>query len=331
MENNQFNFLRLFAAFLVFYGHGLIFLGHIPNTILGHKLGVYIFFAISGYLISMSWDREPNIVSYFIKRALRIFPALVVVVSLSVLLLGPLLTTLPLKEYFANEHTIGYFSNIILYVTYYLPGVFESLPVPNAVNGSLWSLPVEFLMYILVAVLGVFFRGKMTFVAPLLFLILAYFTISWALVTEDFIVVYGINIKSIIYTSVYFWAGATIYHLNLKRFFSFESFVLVFLVLIFLYQWKQIFNVALLFFLPFLVLCFGLSKSQKLSFFNKADYSYGLYIYAFPVQQTLVFLFPQNGLLFHLSIGFFITLLLSALSWHYIEKPMLSLKPKSNK
>ncbi|MBD3842255.1 MAG: acyltransferase [Campylobacterales bacterium] len=155
-ESNHFNFIRLFAAFLVFYGHATILWGNgAVGTVLNHELGVFIFFAISGYLISMSWDKDPSIKRFFIRRALRIFPALIIVTLVCVFILGPIMTTWELKEYFTSQYIVLYLKNIFLYISYYLPGVFEHNPVPNAVNGSLWSLPVEFFMYIVVAVFGV--------------------------------------------------------------------------------------------------------------------------------------------------------------------------------
>lgn len=92
-ESNQFNFLRFFGAFLVFFGHSYVLYGLHPNTVLSHVLGVYIFFAISGYLISMSWDKDPSLYRFFVRRATRIFPALIVCILISVFILGPILTT----------------------------------------------------------------------------------------------------------------------------------------------------------------------------------------------------------------------------------------------
>ena len=128
-----------------------LFLGVLP---LG-PLGVYIFFSISGYLIAQSWDRDSHALRFFIRRGLRIFPALIVVTILTVFVLGPAITTLPIWEYFKSNSTWGYFSNIILYMSYALPGVFEHNTYPNAVNGSLWSLTTEFGMYMLLMIFGV--------------------------------------------------------------------------------------------------------------------------------------------------------------------------------
>ncbi|MBD3795917.1 MAG: acyltransferase [Epsilonproteobacteria bacterium] len=327
-ESNHFNFIRLFAAFLVFYGHMPTLVGNgAVSTVLNHELGVFIFFAISGYLISMSWDKDPSIKRFFIRRALRIFPALIIVTLVCVFILGPIMTTWELKEYFTSQYIVLYLKNIFLYISYYLPGVFEHNPYPNAVNGSLWSLPVEFFMYIVVAVFGVIGNYK-KYLALGLFLFFVTVTILSVNTIPDTLVFYGVDFKQIPRTGVFFWAGATMFHWNIKKYFSFESFVIAILFLMFTYQWDYVYSVISLFLIPFAVLSFGFSHSNILSLFNKFDYSYGFYIYAFPVQQSLVYLYPYMQMSYLLTMGFIITMVLAILSWHYVEKPMIQLKPK---
>lgn len=111
-----------------------------------HHLGVYIFFVISGYLLAVSWDRDPRAAPFMIRRCLRIFPALVVVVALTVFVLGPAVTTVPAAAYWASGETWRYLLSMTLLAQYELPGVFESNPEP-VVNGSLWSLGIEFCCY----------------------------------------------------------------------------------------------------------------------------------------------------------------------------------------
>lgn len=124
------------------------------------NIGVGIFFVISGYLITKSWERGPQAFNYLKKRALRIFPGLIVVVFLTVFLLGPFVTTLSLNNYFSNPQTWSYLLTILIFPLYYggsyfaLPGVFENNPFPNVVNGSLWFLPHMLLLYIVVLALG---------------------------------------------------------------------------------------------------------------------------------------------------------------------------------
>ena len=158
-RDNHLDLLRLIAASLVFYSHSFALLGRPSPRFLAWidlgALGVYIFFIVSGYLIAASWEQDPSLPRFFARRALRIFPGLWVCVLLTLFLLGPLLTTRGLPAYFTDWRTWRYLGNLGLYTSYYLPGVFETVRYPNAVNGSIWTLPIEFLMYLVVAGAGV--------------------------------------------------------------------------------------------------------------------------------------------------------------------------------
>jgi fucose 4-O-acetylase-like acetyltransferase len=160
---NNLDALRLFAAMLVLVGHSYIFMGVTDPIFLAAvplgPLGVSIFFVISGYLVSESWDRDPDAVRFLARRALRIVPGLAVCIFLTAFLLGPALTTLPLSAYFKHPTVWDYLYNIGLYISYSLPGVFEKNRIAHSVNGSLWSLPVEFLLYLVVALVGLL-RGN---------------------------------------------------------------------------------------------------------------------------------------------------------------------------
>ncbi len=150
-HGHGFDYLRLFAAALVVFGHAHALTaqpgpGFAANGV--QTIGLKIFFVLSGYLVSVSWLSDPHIPRFLMRRILRIFPALIVVVAVSALVLGPLLTTLSWWEYFKHPTTWLYFSNVLLNIRYSLPGVFSANTYPHAINGSLWSLPVEFVMYI---------------------------------------------------------------------------------------------------------------------------------------------------------------------------------------
>ena len=219
---NNLDAVRLVAAALVLYGHSFVFLG-LPEPLflswlpLG-PLGVFVFFTISGYLVSESWARDPSLPRFFARRALRIFPGLAVCTLLSIVVLGPLLTTLPLADYASNPHTRGYLQNIALHIVYYLPGVFEHNRVANAVNGSLWSLPVEFAMYIVLAIVGVL-RGSRWVVLGLA-VAWALLSALWAQRSTEMLVVYNFDLRQLFLCGTYFWAGVLVQRFDLKRWFS---------------------------------------------------------------------------------------------------------------
>jgi peptidoglycan/LPS O-acetylase OafA/YrhL len=142
---------------MVIYGHGFNLTGGVGPGLWGvpfARVGLDVFFAISGYLVTGSWERTPWLPTYLRKRALRILPGLVACVALTAFVLGPLVSRLPPERYFADWHTYKYLANIALWQRLYLPGVFEGLHYSGVVNGSLWSLLPEALCYASVPVIA---------------------------------------------------------------------------------------------------------------------------------------------------------------------------------
>jgi peptidoglycan/LPS O-acetylase OafA/YrhL len=328
---NNLTALRFIAASLVLYGHCFIFLGLRDPMFLSWlplgPLGVYVFFTISGYLISESWVRDPNLARFFARRALRIFPALIVCTVLSIIVLGPLLTSLPLADYFANPYTRGYLQNIWLYIVYYLPGVFETNRVPNAVNGSLWSLPVGFVMYIVLAVLGLLRANRWVVLAV---------TIVWALTatlwsqrSTEMFVVYNFDVRQVFLCGIYFMVGAVFQRFGLQRWFSLSNTLAAATILLCLERSVPLLQHAAWVLLPFVVLSFGLAHSPLLErLTRRGDYSYGMYIYAFPIQQAVAYLQPDIGIEAYLLVSFFSTVSVAALSWQFLEQRALAFKPR---
>jgi peptidoglycan/LPS O-acetylase OafA/YrhL len=328
-HNNNLTALRWLAASMVLYGHSFVFLGLPEPVFMGSfpmgPLGVFIFFSISGYLVTQSWESDPDPIRFLQRRALRIFPGLIVCVVLCVFVLGPLLTTVPLNTYFRNEHTWGYFTNAALYITYYLPGVFETGKVPNAVNGSLWSLPAEFFMYLTLLVVGMLRIPKFGWVVVAGGLMLL--SRLWASQATEMMVMYRTDVRQVVICGVFFWVGAVFFKYRLSRFFSTTSVMCTVIIWLSLTRWPDWFVMAGWILLPFLMLAFGLANGRLLSRLTAYDYSYGIYIYAFPIQQAVAKFWPTMPLPLYLIVTFSATITMAALSWHWIEKPVLGLKP----
>lgn len=153
-KNNSFDFGRMLAALAVLVSHAWPILKNIAP--MGHlaAFGVFSFFAMSGYLVSASWERDPNVGRFLARRALRIFPGLICAVLVAALIVGPAFTRLSMEEYFLNPMLLDYVTAIFLYpMQFHLPGVFEKNPL-TIVNGSLWTLPMEIVMYVALAIAG---------------------------------------------------------------------------------------------------------------------------------------------------------------------------------
>jgi peptidoglycan/LPS O-acetylase OafA/YrhL len=330
---NNMTALRLFSAGLVLYGHSFIFLGLdtpiFMNWVPIGTLGVYIFFSISGYLIAQSWENDPNVVRFMKRRALRIFPGLIGCTIICAFILGPILSNLKLVNYLSNPSTINYLYNTVLYITFFLPGVFEKNHIANVVNGSLWSLPVEFSMYIFLALIGLMRIPKIGWFLFTLTIITT--SKLWALNTSEMLVFYRTDLRQLAICGAYFWTGAVFYRYNIKKIITMTSTLGAAALWIFLSYWPNIFSIASWFMLPFLSLAFGLKNNSSLNRLTPYDYSYGIYIYAFPIQQTIVKIWPTISLSNYIITSAFATLITASISWSLIEKPALKLKPKFQK
>lgn len=145
-KENNYNIIRFVCACFVIYGHMFIFYGYPATSLFANEisaLGFKMLMVLSGLMITQSCLRDKNFFRYALKRIFRIFPALIVCVTFTTLVLGPLVSTLSVREYLSHPGTWEYlFSNIFLRPAYLLPGVFENNPYAGGVNGSLWALPV---------------------------------------------------------------------------------------------------------------------------------------------------------------------------------------------
>ena len=156
-RDNQFDLIRLIAALMVFTGHMAVLLGFpVPTIMCGqsvHGMGIIIFFLLGGYLITLSWERDPHVFRYTCKRFFRIYPTLLFCVLFTALVIGPVFTEVTLSEYFSHSQFRDYFQNLIFRVNYFLPAVFNRNPYPNCLNGSYWTLAPEVFMYVLIPII----------------------------------------------------------------------------------------------------------------------------------------------------------------------------------
>ncbi len=161
MTRNGLDALRLLAALMVMWGHAFALHGDgVGYEVHAERAGVGIFFLISGCLVTQSWVRDPSLLRFAARRALRIMPALVVVVVLTAFVLGPFVTSLPAGAYLRDGWTWAYLRWAVLIPgSFHLPGVFPNNPGESVADGSLRTLPLEAICYALVAVAGLL-RGR---------------------------------------------------------------------------------------------------------------------------------------------------------------------------
>jgi peptidoglycan/LPS O-acetylase OafA/YrhL len=335
---NALDLLRLAAALLVLYSHQHAVMGLAEPTLAGLQtlggVGVTVFFFLSGMLVAGSWVRDPHAGRFFARRALRIFPGLFLVVLLSVAVLGPLLTELDAAQYWRSSETWRYLQTALLQVRYTLPGVFAHNIYPLAVNGSLWTLPLEFMCYVSVAGVGlVLLRvGGNARVQSVLGLwgavVLLEFGPQWM----------GSAYRLYFEMAAVFWWGAVYgawrqlgWMETLRQSPKFcvacglalQGFVML--------GQRGGDRLAVLLLAACLVHMALRSRVGTQWMPRLGDLSYGVYIFAFPVQQWVSLHGSAHGWGFGLQLavvtGF--TLVLAYASWHGIEKRALRFKPRT--
>ncbi len=336
IHEDNFMALRFAAAVLVIYGHAYPLTGMTAPGLLGnsvHTLAVKVFFVISGYFIAQSWLNDPDFGRYVRRRALRIFPGLWVVVLLSALLVGPILTSLPLDAYFGNMGTVKYLENLFLRPNFFLPGVFENTIYPVAVNGSLWTLPIEFFMYLTLPTLLAFRFRRFLMVGALLGTAAMSVYFTRIEIPEQPLVFWSTSAVSAIEMAPYFLFGSCYRLCAPKEFFNLQvAVVMMFIAPFFGGNWPAS-EVVTLVVLPYTVLAVGFAKQPVFADFARfGDVSYGIYLYGFLVQQIVSQMIGTDGApTMNFVISTLVTVPLGFLSWHLVERKALQWKPSGRR
>jgi len=329
-RKNNFNLLRMLAAIGVLISHAYpISLGlgaEEPLTrFIGMSLGslsVLIFFSISGFFITKSFVFSVSWQRFLLARALRLFPALFVVLTVTIVLGGVFLTTADPVEFWSSAP--GYLlRNLTLFKPdYSLPGVFEANPYGTAINGSLWTLFYEVVCYT-----GIFIAGLLGILhRPRLFAFCLGLVVVLCLLMP-YLPVHS-RLNSLSRLALPFAIGSGFF--LLRDLIPLSTLVVAILGLMAwgLYS-TEAFRPILVLALSYGVFVIGYWPSAFLQGYNHlGDYSYGTYIYAFPVQQ-LVANWGITDPLTNIAIALPVTLVCAVLSWHFVELVALNLKTRS--
>lgn len=327
-RRNSFDLARMVAAACVLVSHSFALTGN-PEPMIGSaKLGtvaVWVFFAMSGYLVAQSWDQHPRLSAFLAKRVLRIFPALIVVVVSSTVLLG-LISDLPYLEYVKDPTTGAYLNNIMLFNTSYtLPGVFTDNLYPVAVNGSLWTLAYEVTMYGALAALGVLggLRRHRLVVAWAVLLVLNALMMVPSLAARVTWSVFYLDPHFLLPLALMFCSGALLQALGARARYPLAAWPLALIAFGgFSTLWPTLTPVAAGFLLGYGVL--GFCHLHQFSGFGKfGDFSYGVYLYAFVIQQVVGHATHTADPLVMIALALPLSIAAGALSWHLVEKPAL--------
>ena len=327
-RQNNFDVLRLVAAWSVLVSHSFALVGreeplHQFGTTLGN-VGVLVFFAVSGLLIRRSWEHDPSPRDFWVKRALRLLPALATVAVVTAFVLGPIVTSRSLSSYFSSWETWIYPVRVTLLYTFGapLPGVFEDNLYPG-VNGPLWSLPVEVFAYFCLFVLGITGLLARRVVITALAGASLVWAAWWVPNTSDAI--------GSTYVVSAFAVGAAAYSWRDRIVLAWPAALALLPVCVATGLGPEplrvvVWTVATV----YLSFWFAYALSPVGRVLTRfGDASYGVYIWAFPVQQTIVQVGGEDtSPWLVIAVATPIVWLLAITSWRMIERPALRHKPR---
>lgn len=337
-RDNNFNMVRVVAASVVFVSHCFAIATGNPDAeplhaLVGMSLGtvaLHLFFVTSGFLVTGSMLKRHDVVDFLVARILRIVPGLFVCLCTVTVICGLFFSKLSVGEFFSSSVTVRYVarnSAVLLSMIYELPGVFESNLLPRAVNGSLWTLPYEARLYLVVAAAGLFaqafVRHRQAVGVALLLLLLA----STALMLWN-----GSSPDAEIPTLCYmFFAGSMLFigqrRVSMSNLLAGLGGAALLLGLLNPAWFRGIYLLVF----PWLVLWVALVPAGAVREFNRlGDYSYGIYIYAFPIQQMVVSMGIVQGPAEMMAVCALPILAVSMLSWHFVEKPSLEMRASTS-
>lgn len=339
---NNLDFLRFFLASCVAFTHSYNLLYGESTDPLGVATdgavglageAVNFFFILSGYLISKSWVQSAGFADFLKKRVLRIYPAFIVVVLLCVFVVGPL-GAADTAAYFDALKIRHLIPDIIRLKLMGLPPTFEHNAFPNNVNGSLWTINSEFLCYLLVAILGMLKWSRGKYHKPIVITLFFCSLCAYVLQSLDAELpllgsLAGLGSGPRFLAS--FSAGMILFLFDERIPYSRMLFAIALTLFVVLAFFLGLVALATPLFGSYCVLYLAFNQKLGLQRFGKhGDFSYGIYLYAFPIQQLLA-LYAGHALtgLGMFAVSMLASLACAVLSWHLIEQPCLKLKKRT--
>ena len=329
-EANNLDLIRLICSCMVIFGHAFFLVDdpHYPfetwdpvSRYLGYQgvyissLAVKVFFFISGLLITDSLLSKKSVTAFLLARFFRVWPALIALLLITVFGLGPMYTNLKPAEYFTHRDTYRYlWENLLMIADPTLPGVFVNNPLPNQVNGSIWTLAYEIAAYLGILVLYVLKITRSRLICSVIVLLL----LVDPLLSHSLLFPWMPVNPQINYLPPCFALGAWL--VLFKDRITIGASVVAGMAILFLFGKSTILG-PYLFFLTLFVSILYLSA---LPFVRKikipADLSYGTFLWGFLIQQIMAANFARRGLIFNLGWSLLLALIMGFLSWHLVEK-----------
>lgn len=327
---NSFDEMRFILAMIVVFGHATQLSSNAPlrpfDDVFDTHVAVSGFFAVSGYLVTKSYLSSAGLRDYFGKRLRRIYPAYLGVI-LFCLGIGALTTSLPLETFFTHPETLRYLAanlSLMNFLQPSLPGALQDNHL-TALNGSLWTIKVEVMLYFTVPFLCLFYRSLGH--AVTLALCLAGALVWYLYFTYYFGHPLGPTIGYQFPGQMgYFVMGSVLGFVTLSRV-QLGLITVIFLLYYFAARpqmpapWSGGFDMILI---ALFVIAIAASPILSIGIGRFGDVSYGIYLFHFPIIQAAEhFKLNESHPILTLIGTVALTLLMALLSWHVIEKRFL--------
>jgi peptidoglycan/LPS O-acetylase OafA/YrhL len=329
-RDNNFLPIRLGAALAVVAFHSYALLAQSANDPLTRltgtgdlgAVGVHTFFFVSGFLVAKSWADRHGVVQFAAARILRIHPALICATLFSIAL-AAWSSRLPLAQFLSTPDTLRFARNALGWSVHdSIATAFDANPYANAVNVSLWTLPIELRLYLGLMILGVLglLKGRLAPTLALAALVaLVAYEPAWFPIEP--------NMRSTRYFALLFGLGTLAYAWRDRIRLSVPvAMCAALLLLLNPGRWTPGPTYCVL--LGYIVLVVAYHPRLHLRWpVQLGDCSYGIYVYSFPIQQALIQALPQwrtPSLVLAASVP--LCLVMGVASWHLLEQPSLRLK-----
>lgn len=324
-RNNSFDIIRHGAAYMVLFSHHYALSGMAEPVFFNWNtpgfIAVAIFFSISGYFMPQSFDRSMNFIEFMIKRCKRIFPGLLVCSIVMYFLIGIFFNSGSSSSYILSGDALIKTIRNTIFIQEQIPGVFSDFKYQSVINGSLWTLPIEFVCYLMI---GFLLSISKTWKVPcFLFVtsIIATITLNYQ---TDLYAYYSVPFKFLALYMIPFSFGALL-SITKSAWWRYRNYlILISCLMLIATSGKPEIQIVGLICVSTLTIMLGLMAKDKF-ICGRFDVSYGVYIYAFPVQQIVINTITSD---FYGSmiLSFIITTFLASISYKFIESPFIRKK-----
>jgi peptidoglycan/LPS O-acetylase OafA/YrhL len=334
-DNNNIDLVRIVLAAMVIVGHayklnrssGLSqdFIEAFTHFEYFGSLAVKVFFIVSGLVVTNSLMQSRSAKRFLVSRFFRIIPALALVLLVTVIILGPILTTLPIHDYFNNISTWNYLGkNLIMVTQYNLPGVFETNPKGSIVNGSLWTLPFELGCYFVLLAIFMLLKDRGKYIWNLAFLLI----VIESLLKNRLLIPNETN--SEVYLLPASFAFGSFLAVNKETINIDASSVGSLLVLLLIFRNTPFAHLLFIFTVAVTLLLLS-TTSFALKLRPKYDISYGIYVWGFLIQQILIHYLINLNVYIHILFSLLLAILFGLFSYLLVEQPGINLGRSINK